>query len=59
MDRKIITSNTCPPIPIREFDWMAYRDGDEEFGPRGFGATEQEAIDDLLTYFPDDTTEIT
>ena len=48
--RKIVTSNTCPPIPWRNFDWCAYRDGDEdnEFAPRGWGATEQDAIDDLM-----------
>lgn len=57
MNRKIITSNVRPPIPIREFDWMACREGDDEFGPRGFGKTEQEAIADLLVYFPDDSAE--
>lgn len=54
MDRKIKTSNVYPPIPTRQFDWMAHREGDEEFGPRGFGETEQEAIDDLVANFPED-----
>ena len=45
----IITSYQCPPIPTRNFDWCAYRDGDEESPARyGWGATEQDAIDELL-----------
>jgi hypothetical protein len=46
--RKIITSFVHPPIPLRCFDWQAWRDGDEEGGPRGYGATEDEAVRDLL-----------
>lgn len=45
--RKIITVHVYPPIPFRGADWCAYFDGDEE-GPRGFGETEQQAINDLL-----------
>lgn len=45
--RKIVTSHVCPPIPWRNFDWCAYEDGHEEDGLRGWGATEQEAIEDL------------
>ena len=54
---KIHTSNVCPPIPIRQFDWSAITDDydcdcDEDgyfsSHPVGHGATEQEAIDDLL-----------
>lgn len=45
---KIITSFIFPPIPDRSFDWIAYRDGDEEFGKKGFGDTEREAIENLL-----------
>ena len=45
--RKIITENCYPPIPTRQFDWVAYYDGEEESGSRGYGATEQDAIDDL------------
>jgi hypothetical protein len=37
----------CPPIPMRQFDYQAYYDGQEEFGPYGYGSTEQEAINDL------------
>lgn len=48
MEPKIVTSFIYPPIPIRSFDWCAYRDGQEELGGYGYGRTEQEAIDDLL-----------
>jgi hypothetical protein len=44
---EIITTHMYPPIPIRDYDWMSYRDGDEE-GIIGWGETKQEAIDDLL-----------
>ncbi len=59
---KIKTTYICPPIPTRNFDWSAVYDnfdasfeGSDENGdhwkssPQGFGATEQEAIDDLLS----------
>lgn len=45
-ERKILTNFLYPPIPIRQFDWVAYMDGDEE-GPTGSGATEEAAILDL------------
>lgn len=55
MDRpRIITSHTFPPIPWRNFDWCAYRDGNEEGGHRGWGATEEEAIADLRQLEEDD-----
>ncbi len=47
---KVKTSFAPPPIPMRQFDWSAYDDATYD-GPRspvGFGATEQQAIDDLL-----------
>lgn len=58
----IKTECVCPPIPIRTMDWIAWDDdsydasfeGSDESGdhwnssPLGQGATEQEAIDDLL-----------
>jgi len=44
----IVIDYVCPPIPDRQFDWVAYREGDEESGHRGWGSTEQSAIDDLL-----------
>ncbi len=44
---KVIVSYYEPPIPIRNFDWLAYFDGREE-GPCGYGKTKMEALDDLL-----------
>lgn len=57
MSRKIITINVRPPIPVRDCDWMARFDGDEEGGPRGFGETEEAAVSDLTDNFPDDSEE--
>ena len=48
MTRKIITEHIFPPIPIRQFDWQATEDGWDLGLPIGHGATEQEAIDDLM-----------
>ena len=45
---KIITSYVNPPIPVRHFDWQAVLDDYDGEGHIGNGATEQEAIDDLL-----------
>lgn len=45
---KVITSFIYPPIPDRNMDWCAYRDGTEESGRYGRGATEAEAVSDLL-----------
>ena len=43
----IVTQFIYPPIPIRDFDWMA-TDGDYDLGdPIGYGRTEEEAIADL------------
>jgi hypothetical protein len=47
------TNNEFPPIPLRQFDWSAidddtYDGADDSHCPIGRGATEQEAIDDLL-----------
>ncbi len=41
------------PIPLRQFDWIAVDDDTYDGAPEchcpiGFGATEQDAIDDLL-----------
>lgn len=44
----IKTTHVFPPIPIRSFDWHAYYDGYEEWGPSGWGPTEADAIADLL-----------
>ena len=43
----IRTSHVTPPIPIRDWDWAAWIDGQEEDGPIGFGITELAAIRDL------------
>lgn len=43
----MITVFIYPPIPIRQFDWCAYLEGDEECGPYGYGKTEVDAILDL------------
>lgn len=47
---KIKTHFVYPPIPVRSFDWQAWDDNtyDGEGCPLGHGATEQEAIDDLI-----------
>lgn len=52
---KIITSYWQKPIPTNKFDWQAI-DDDTYDGPGcsiGLGATEQEAIDDLLEQLTD------
>ena len=49
MAKEIRTHHEFPPIPIRTFDWCAYRDGDDENGhSHGWGRTKAEAIEDLL-----------
>lgn len=47
--KKIVTRFDPPPIPYRGYDWEAtLADYDpENDDPRGFGRTEQEAIDSL------------
>jgi hypothetical protein len=50
---KIRTTFEYPPIPVRSFDWSAidddtYDGADDSSCPIGHGATEQDAIDDLL-----------
>jgi hypothetical protein len=46
----ISTENVYPPIPTRNHDWIAIDDDtyDGEGCPIGWGATEKEAISDLL-----------
>jgi hypothetical protein len=43
---KIIVKPCFPPIPVRDFDWAAWHDGDEE-NHCGRGATPEEAVADL------------
>ena len=46
---KITTSFRQKPIPTRDQDWIAVFDSSCEPGdPIGYGATEQEAIQDLM-----------
>lgn len=33
--------------PLQDWNWCAWRDGEEKDGLRGWGKTEEEAIDDL------------
>lgn len=50
---KIKTHNSFPPIPIRQFDWQAWYDGEEdEQMACGHGATEEAAIADLIENHP-------
>lgn len=52
----IHTVYTCPPIGDRRWDWCAYRDPE---GDTGRGATEAEAIADLLDKEAEDDHEAT
>jgi hypothetical protein len=47
---RIVTSYEPPPVPFRNCDWTAVDDRtyDGPGNPIGWGATEQQAIDDLL-----------
>jgi hypothetical protein len=53
----IRTTFIHPPIPMRQFDWVAYYDGQEPDGPTGWGRTEEEAIADLKEQAEPVTTE--
>jgi DnaJ-class molecular chaperone len=52
----IRTEYWAKPIPLRQFDWIAFYDNDEPNDSGGMstgeGRTEQEAINDLLTNYP-------
>lgn len=50
---KIVTEFWAKPIPLRQFDWSAidddtYDGAEDSNCPVGYGATEQEAITDLV-----------
>lgn len=48
---RVATCHEYPPIPIRDMDWSAVDDQTYDGSPSdpvGTGATEQEAIDDLM-----------
>jgi len=44
----MILAYVFPPIPRRDHDWCAFRDGEEERQCYGWGSTPDEAIQDLL-----------
>ena len=54
---KIKTHFVYPPVPLRCFDWIATFADDEpnDNGQmlHGYGATEEEAIEELLTNYED------
>jgi hypothetical protein len=43
----VITHHIHPPIPQRQFDWVALFEGDEESQTHGYGASKLEALVDL------------
>ena len=50
---RIVTKHDFPPIPVRWMDWSAwdadsYDGAEDSHHPVGTGATEQEAITDLM-----------
>lgn len=47
MPKPIITEYVFPPIPVIAYKWVAFREGNEESGLRGYGMTETAAIQDL------------
>jgi hypothetical protein len=54
---RLVTHYDPKPIPDRRFDWSAYDDAtyDGEPGqPLGYGATEQEAVADLMGQIEED-----
>lgn len=55
---RVRTHHEFPPIPLRNFDWSAvddqtYDGAEDSNCPIGRGATEREAILDLLTQLED------
>lgn len=50
----IVTHCINPPVPTRQWDWVAYIEGEEEAnGPTGSGPTEAEALRDLCEQLAD------
>lgn len=52
--RKIVIYHLPPPIPLRDMDFVAFYDGEEEAGHYGYGATPVEALADFLTNYAED-----
>ena len=50
----IVTEHWRKPIPTDRFDWCAGLDDNEGEGPHGFGATEREALTELLERLGED-----
>lgn len=55
----IRTNYDYPPIPVRQFDWSAidddtYDGAEDSSCPIGHGATEEDAIEDLLEQIDDE-----
>lgn len=48
MENRIITVVVYPPIPLRCFDWSAYRENYDEGDPIGWGETRAKAEEDLI-----------
>lgn len=48
MKSEILTNHINPPIPIRQYDWEAFREDYDEGGIIAYGRTEEEAIKNLL-----------
>lgn len=46
---KFVTRYDPKPIPDRHFDWTATEDNYDLGRPVGYGVTEKDAIDDLIT----------
>jgi hypothetical protein len=51
MDKVIKTEFVNPPVSLRDYDWRAWFEGEEQRGQYGYGATEQEAIANLLEQY--------
>lgn len=55
---KIITDFVAPPIPSRKFDWTATQEFYEPGDAIGRGATEDEAIKNLLIVLSEQREEV-
>ena len=46
---KIVVVHVCPPIPIRDYDWVAHLENDDE-PPRveGWGRSADQAVFNLM-----------
>jgi len=53
-ERKIHTYCATPATSSGPSEWSAWYEGDGDFGPYGVGETEEEAIADLKSLYPDE-----